>query len=217
MTTRPHPHADLFAVDMTSAMRTCARRLREEFDGIFSVETVERFLHESYADLEARATVSRFTPLIAERQARERLRAFAGAEPTLLGKPVVLFVSTHNAGRSQVAQGFLRHVAGDRALAWTGGAHPSHSVDPLAIEVMREIGIEIDPTLPRLFTDDTVRAADVVVTMGVGDACPLYPGHKYADWAQVVPFGRTLEAARATREEIRRRVGDLASGLGVAA
>ena len=129
--------------------------------------------------------------------------------------PTVLFLCVHNAGRSQMALGWFRHLAGDRAVAWSGGSAPAEEVNPAAIAAMAEVGIDISAEHPKRWTDEVVRAADVVVTMGCGDACPLYPGRRYEDWVLSDPFGRSVEEVRPTRDEIGRRVRDLLVGLGI--
>jgi arsenate reductase (thioredoxin) len=124
-------------------------------------------------------------------------------------KPSVLFLCVHNAGRSQIAAGWLRHLAGDRADVFSGGSEPAIQVNPAAVEAMAEVGIDIRTEFPKPWTDEIVRAADVVVTMGCGDACPVYPGKRYEDWELDDPEGLDVEAVRPIRDEIRRRVEDL--------
>ena len=128
----------------------------------------------------------------------------------------VLFVCVHNAGRSQMALGWFRHLAGDRAVGWSGGSEPADQVNPSAIAAMAEIGIDITTEFPKPWTDDIVRTADVVVTMGCGDACPFYPGTRYEDWSLDDPAGQGVEAVRPIRDEIEQRVRTLLDELGVA-
>jgi len=130
--------------------------------------------------------------------------------------PAVLFLCVHNAGRSQMAMGWFRHLAGDRAEAWSGGSEPAAEVNPAAVEVMREIGIEISSHQPRRWTDDIVRAADVVITMGCGDECPYFPGQRREDWPLDDPAGKGPDAIRPIRDEIEQRVRGLLADLGVA-
>ena len=130
-------------------------------------------------------------------------------------RPSVLFVCVHNAGRSQMAAGWLRHLAGDSVDIFSGGSAPGKAVNAAAVEAMREVGIDIADALPRLFTVDDVKTADVVITMGCGDACPIFPGKRYEDWALDDPAGLGVEAVRPIRDEIRRRVESLISDLGV--
>jgi arsenate reductase (thioredoxin) len=129
--------------------------------------------------------------------------------------PEVLFVCVHNAGRSQMALGWFNHLAGDRAVAWSGGSAPAHAINPAAVAAMAEVGIDIAGEYPKLWTDEVVRAADVVVTMGCGDACPVYPGKRYEDWELDDPAGLDVTAVRPIRDEIRRRVETLLTSLGV--
>ncbi len=125
------------------------------------------------------------------------------------GRPVVLFLCTHNAGRSQMALGFFQYLAGGRAVAWSGGSEPAGTVNPAAVEVMAERGIDISAEYPKPWTDEIVRAADVVITMGCGDACPILPGRRYEEWVLDDPAGRSVEEIRPVRDEIERRVRQL--------
>jgi arsenate reductase (thioredoxin) len=131
------------------------------------------------------------------------------------GVPAVLFLCVHNAGRSQMALGWFQHLAGDRAIAWSGGSEPGREVNPAAIAAMAEIGIDITNEYPKPWTEEIVKAADVVVTMGCGDACPLYPGKRYEDWELDDPAGREVEAVRPIRDEIGKRVRALLESLGL--
>jgi protein-tyrosine-phosphatase len=131
--------------------------------------------------------------------------------------PAVLFLCVHNAGRSQMAAGWLRHLAGDRVTVWSGGSAPAAHLNPAAVEAMAEVGIDITTDFPKPWTDEIVRAADVVVTMGCGDACPLYPGKRYEDWVLADPAGQDVSAVRPIRDEIRTRVEVLLASLQVAA
>jgi protein-tyrosine-phosphatase len=127
--------------------------------------------------------------------------------------PAVLFLCVHNAGRSQMALGFFQHLAGDRAIAWSGGSEPAAAVNPAAIAVMREVGIDISREFPKPWTDEVARAAEVVVSMGCGDACPVFPGKRYEDWTLEDPAGRDVAAVRPIRDEIERRVRTLLAEL----
>jgi len=131
--------------------------------------------------------------------------------------PTVLFLCVHNAGRSQMALGFFRHLAGGRAVAWSGGSEPADEVNPAAVAVMAERGIDISREFPKPWTDEVVRTADVVVTMGCGDTCPVFPGKRYLDWQLDDPAGRGVEDVRPVRDEIERRVRGLLDELGVPA
>jgi len=154
---------------------------------------------------------------MAERFARQRLRLARVEGKATDGVPVVLFLCVHNAGRSQMALGWFNHLAGALAIAWSGGSEPGRDVNPAAIEAMAEVGIDISDEFPKPWTEEIVRAADVVVTMGCGDACQLFPGKRYEDWVLSDPFGKSVEEVRPVRDEIGRRVGELLVSLGVAA
>ncbi len=130
-------------------------------------------------------------------------------------KPTVLFLCVHNAGRSQMAMGFFTHLAGDAAVAWSGGSEPGNEVNPAAIEAMRERGIDISGEYPKPWTDEVVRAADVVISMGCGDACPIFPGKRYEEWVLDDPAGLDVAAVRPVRDEIERRVRGLLTELSV--
>ena len=129
--------------------------------------------------------------------------------------PSVLFVCVHNAGRSQMAAGWLSHLAGDAVEVRSAGSAPKDSVNPAAVAAMAEVGIDIADQRPKILTPEAVQASDVVITMGCGDACPFYPGKRYLDWVLDDPAGQDLDAVRAIRDEIRRRVEVLLDELGV--
>jgi protein-tyrosine-phosphatase len=204
--------------DQQLSLRTAAARLAHEYEGVFGTETIELFLHSSYDQFAERATLPNFLPLLAERFARQRLKALARVEGKADdGLPIVLFLCVHNAGRSQMALGWFQRLAGDRAVAWSGGSEPGIEVNPAAIEAMREVGIDITGEYPKPWTEEIVQAADVVVTMGCGDACPLYPGKRYEDWELDDPAGQDVASVRPIRDEIETRVRALLESLGVAA
>ena len=170
---------------------------------MFGPETIERFLASSYDQFASRATATNFLPIMAERFARQRLKALARVEGKAHdGLPIVLFLCVHNAGRSQMALGWFNRLAGNRAVAWSGGSEPGNEVNPAAIAAMEEIGIDIATEFPKPWTDEIVQAADVVVTMGCGDACPLFPGKRYEDWELEDPAGQGVDAVRPIRDEI---------------
>jgi protein-tyrosine-phosphatase len=158
-----------------------------------------------------------FASRASERFARQRLQALARVEGKASdGLPIVLFLCVHNAGRSQMALGWFNHLAGDRAVAWSGGSEPGNEVNPAAVAAMAEVGIDIATEFPKPWTDEIVQAADVVVTMGCGDACPLFPGKRYEDWVLEDPAGMGIAAVRPIRDEIARRVRELLASLDVA-
>jgi len=130
--------------------------------------------------------------------------------------PTVLFLCTHNAGRSQMALGYFTHLAGDGAVAWSGGSEPAAEINPVAVAAMAEVGIDITGEYPKPWTDEIVRVADVVITMGCGDTCPLYPGKRYENWELPDPAGQALDAVRPIRDDIEHRVRRLLADLGVA-
>ena len=195
-------------------IRKVAARLESEFAGTFGPETIERFVVDSADRLVPTSTVTNHLPLLAERFARQRLKALAlvdGAVPSTT--PGVLFLCVHNAGRSQMAAGWLRHLTGGEVTVWSGGSEPASEINPAAVAAMAEVGVDITDEFPKPWTDEVVRAADVVVTMGCGDACPLYPGTRYEDWELDDPAGADLAAVRPIRDEIRRRVEQLIESL----
>ncbi|MPY92779.1 MAG: arsenate reductase ArsC [Acidimicrobiia bacterium] len=199
-------------------LRGAATNLASEFDGTFGRETIEEFLASSYEQFAADARVFTYVPLLAERFARQRLRALAKVEGKAdNGLPTVLFLCVHNAGRSQMALGWFNHLAGDRAIAWSGGSEPGQEVNPAAIAAMVEVGIDIRQEYPKPWTTEIVQAADVVITMGCGDACPIFPGKRYEDWQLEDPAGQGIDAVRPIRDEIERRVCRLLDSLGTPA
>jgi protein-tyrosine-phosphatase len=203
--------------DQALAMKTAARHLKDEFAGTFGVETIEQFLTTSYDQFASQASIPNFLPLLAERFARQRLTALAKVEGKATdGIPIVLFLCVHNAGRSQMALGWFNHLAGDHAVAWSGGSDPVSQINPAAVEAMAEVGVDIAQEYSKPWTDEIVRAADVVVTMGCGDACPIFPGKRYEDWELDDPEGLGVDAVRPIRDEIGRRVQALLDDLGVA-
>jgi protein-tyrosine-phosphatase len=212
----PPPWQRDLAIDQQLALKTAAARLAVEFDGGYGAETIERFLHSSYERFATAGSVPNFLPLLAERFARQRLQALARVEGHHRdGKPVVLFLCTHNAGRSQMALGFFTRLAGDAAVGWSGGSEPGTEVNPAAVAVMAERGIDISGEYPKPWTDEVVRAADVVVTMGCGDACPVFPGTRYENWELADPAGLDPVAVRPIRDDLERRVRALLDQLGV--
>ena len=219
MTDSPVTHqlrADV-SIDQREALHTAATRLVTEFADAFGTETIERFLYSSYDQFAGRATIPNFLPLLAERFARQRLHALARVEGKISdGKPTVLFLCTHNAGRSQMALGFFTHLAGENAVAWSGGSEPGSEINPAAIVAMAEVGIDITGEYPKPWTDEIVQAADIVITMGCGDACPIFPGKRYENWDLPDPAGQGLDAVRPIRDDIEHRVRRLLADLNVA-
>ena len=197
-------------------LRSSAVLLQSNFEGMFGAETIERFLIASYDEFAGRVTVTKYLPTFAERFARERLTALSRVEGLSDDqRPTVLFLCTHNAGRSQIALGYFRALAGDRAIGWSGGSEPGSEINPAAVAAMAEVGIDISREFPKPWTDEVVRAADVVVTMGCGDACPVFPGKRYEDWTLTDPNGLDVDSVRPIRDEIRTRVEGLLTSVGV--
>ncbi|WP_295819008.1 arsenate reductase ArsC [uncultured Microbacterium sp.] len=128
-------------------------------------------------------------------------------------KPAVLFVCVHNAGRSQMAAGYLRALAGDRIDVFSAGSEPGNAVNPAAVAVMAEEGIDLSSATPQILTTDAVRQADVVITMGCGDACPIFPGKRYEDWQLTDPACQPVEVVRGVRDDIKGRVQELIASL----
>jgi len=132
-----------------------------------------------------------------------------------MSRPTVLFVCVHNAGRSQMAAGFLQHLAGDRVEVLSAGSAPADQINPTAIEAMAEVGIDIAGEQPKVLTTESVQASDVVITMGCGDACPFFPGKRYEDWKLDDPAGQGIESVRTIRDDIRGRIEELIASLEV--
>jgi arsenate reductase len=194
-----------------------ARDLAARFAGVFGPETVARYVRESHALLAERSGITRRLPSLTAQFAAERLSALAAARPERPGRtdavPEVLFVCVQNAGRSQMASAILRHLAGDRVHVRTAGSEPAGEVSPAILSALDEIGVPIGGEFPKPLTDEVVRAADVVVTMGCGDACPVYAGKRYLDWELDDPVGRPVGRVRDIRDDIDRRVRALLSEL----
>jgi arsenate reductase (thioredoxin) len=188
-------------------------RLSEEFAGTFSHETVERYMAESLEGL-ARARMQNFVPLLVHRFARERLRAL-GQVQGIIAKdvPEVLFVCVHNAGRSQMAAALLDHLAEGRVHVRSAGSDPADQINPHVVTAMAELGLDISQEFPKPMTDEVVQAADAVITMGCGDACPIYPGKRYEDWELDDPADADLEGVRRIRADIEGRVRRLLAEL----
>lgn len=199
-------------LDQDAAFASVLRSLTGEFGDSFADDTISTFLRHSYDELAGRGGSTQYLPLLAERFARQRLTALAKVEGRHRdGTPVVLFLCTHNSGRSQMALGFFAHHAGGAAIGWSGGSQPANTINTAVIEAMVERGIDISTEFPKPWTDEVVRAADVVVTMGCGDECPYFPGKHYVDWELDDPHGLDLADVRPIRDQIERRVMDLLS------
>ncbi len=196
-------------MDLTMAVE----RLSAEFEGVFSPETVAEVLQDSalpWLD----APVQTHVPVLAERFARERLRAVAQAGGKIVKEvPEVLFVCVHNAGRSQMAAALLDHLAEGRVHVRSAGSTPANEINPAVQAAMDEVGLDLSKEFPKPLTTDVVEAADVVVTMGCGDACPIFPGKRYLDWELPDPDGKSVDEVRSIRDEIDSRVHQLLDEL----
>jgi arsenate reductase (thioredoxin) len=196
-------------MDLTGA----GRRLAAEFAGIFSPETVEEVLHDS-AFRWIDAPIQVHVPVLAERFSRERLRAVAQAGGQIVKDvPEVLFVCVHNAGRSQMAAALLDHHAEGKVHVRSAGSTPADEINPAVAAAMEEIGLDLSKEFPKPLTTEVVEAADVVVTMGCGDACPIFPGKRYLDWELIDPSGKSVDEVRGIRDEIDARVRALLAEL----
>ena len=189
------------------------KQLAHEFTGTFTPETVKRFVAESFDSL-ANAKVQAFVPLFIHRFARDRLRALGQAEGTIDKEvPEVLFVCVHNAGRSQMAAALLHGAAQGRVHVRSAGSAPAGEIHPNVRDAMKEFGVDLSQEFPKPLTDEVVRAADVVITMGCGDACPIYPGKRYLDWDLDDPTNKPIDEVRTIRDELDSRVRALLEEL----
>jgi arsenate reductase (thioredoxin) len=190
-----------------------AAALEDEFAGTFSRETIARYIAES-VDLLGDSRINVFVPVLAHRFARERLRALGQAEGLITKEqPEVLFVCVHNAGRSQMAAGLVKLRSQGRIHVRSAGSDPGEAINPAVVEAMNELGVDMGEAFPKPLTDEVVRAADVVITMGCGDACPIYPGKRYEDWVLDDPEGQSLEVVRRIRDELDTKVHTLVGEL----
>ncbi|MGB3372427.1 MAG: arsenate reductase ArsC [Rhodococcus sp. (in: high G+C Gram-positive bacteria)] len=191
-----------------------AERLAAEYEGIFSMQTVERYVFESYTSLRRTSKIHTHLTTLAGKFAADRLTALAqsqGDAPKLV--PEVLFICVHNAGRSQMAAGLLNHRAQGRVHVRSAGSSPTHEINPIVVEAMTEMGIDLGGEFPKPLTDDVVAAADIVVSMGCGDACAVYPGKRYLDWQLTDPDGKSLDEVRLIRDDLDARVSELLTEL----
>jgi arsenate reductase (thioredoxin) len=190
-----------------------ADALQAEFAGIFAQETIARFIAES-TDLLSGGSINVFVPVLAHRFARERLKALGQAEGVIAKeRPEALFVCVHNSGRSQMAAGLVKLRSEGRIHVRSAGSDPGEQINPAVIEAMTELGVDMSEEFPKPLTDEVVRAADIVITMGCGDACPIYPGKKYEDWTLDDPAGQELATVRRIRDELDMRVVTLVAEL----
>ena len=200
--------------DNTEVLLRISNRLGARFAGIFAAETIERYVFESYTALARTAKISTFLPATTEHFASDRLRALAKSKAHVASEtPEVLFVCVQNAGRSQMAAALLKVEAKGRIRVRSAGSMPAAELDPSVVRAMSEMGLDLTKDYPKPLTDDVVRASDVVITMGCGDSCPIYPGKRYEDWDLADPDGQPMETVRAIRDDIHDRVKALVASL----
>ncbi len=181
--------AQMYPPEVAAQMRRISDGLSRRYQGIFNTETINAVLYESYESLASDAVVTGFLPVLAERFATDRLRARAHSEGLDFTRtPQVLFLCVHNAGRSQMAAAWMHHLSNGLVEVRSAGSAPTGSVNPVAAEAMLEVGVTLADAFPKPMTDDIVQASDVIVTMGCGDACPVYPGKRYLDWQCRIPL-----------------------------
>jgi arsenate reductase (thioredoxin) len=188
--------------------------LARRFEGTFATETVERLLHESHDLLAATSKITTYLPLIAERFAAERLRAIARTQGAIVsGTPEILVVCTYNAGRSVAARVLLDHYGKGRVVVRSAGSAPGEEINAAVAHVLSERGLDVSKEFPKPLTDEAARSADVIITMGCGDACPVYPGKRYLDWDLTDPAGKPVDEVRPIVDEIDWRARTLLAEL----
>jgi len=214
MSEKAHLEGFVGIEDLRSQLLGVAEKLHLLFKHQFNIETIEKYVFESYSLLDEKSEVKVYLPSLAERFARDRLYALAKSQsPQSSGIVDVLFVCVHNSGRSQMAAGFTAKLGGNKVIVRSAGSAPKESISLTVIEAMAEIGIDITQEFPKPLTDEVVRASDAVITMGCGDACPIYPGKRYEDWVLDDPAGQGIEPVRVIRDEIKSRVEKLLAEL----
>jgi len=177
------------------------------YDGVFSPETIATVVYEARALLEPRATITQYLPIFVAKQAREQLMTVAQAEGRVAKQvPEILFVCVHNAGRSQMAAALTEHLSARKVHVRSAGSEPVDTVNPTVLDALAERGIPLSAPYPKPLTHSAVQAADVIVTMGCGDACPVFPGKRYEDWDVADPDGQPLDVVRDIRDDIQQRV-----------
>lgn len=184
--------------------------LTYSYDGVFTPKQVEEAVTTAWDDLASRSRISTFLPILVARQAREQLMAAAQAEGKIAKTvPEVLFVCVHNAGRSQMAAALTEHLSARKVHVRSAGSAPTGEINPVVVEALAERGIALGTAYPKPLSESVVQAADVIITMGCGDACPYFPGKRYEDWEVRDPAGQPLAVVREIRDEIQARVTDL--------
>ena len=186
------------------------------YEGVFSRESVAQAISDARAALEPTATIPDFLPILVSRFAREQLTAAAQADGRL-AKPVpeLLFVCVQNAGRSQMAAALAQHLSAGKVHVRSAGSAPADQINPLAVQVLAERGMNLTEAYPKPLTNDVVHAADVIVTMGCGDACPIYPGRRYLDWDVADPKDQPIERVRDIRDDLQARITALLRDLNI--
>ena len=200
--------------DNTEILQRISARLADRFAGIFAAETVERYVFESYTALARTAKITAYLPATTEHFANDRLNALAKSKGAIASEvPEVVFVCVQNAGRSQMAAALLAVEAKGRIKVRSAGSLPASELDPTVVTAMTEMGLDLSQSYPKPLTDDVVRASDVVITMGCGDSCPIYPGKRYEDWDLPDPADQPLETVRDIRDQIHDKVKTLTASL----
>lgn len=191
-----------------------ATQLAATYDGVFASETIERLLHESYDLLAATSKITTYLPLLAERFAADRLRSLARTQGAIVSDtPEILVVCTHNAGRSVAARVLLDHYGDGRVTVRSAGSAPGDDINPAVAEILTERGLDVSKEFPKPLTDEAARSADVIITMGCGDACPVFPGKRYLDWDLTDPAGKPIDEVRPIVEDIDQRARNLLAEL----
>ena len=209
-----HRETSLGLQDNTELLHRISARLSDRFAGIFAVETVERYVFESYTALARTAKITTYLPATTEHFASDRLNALAKSKDAVASEmPEVLFVCVQNAGRSQMAAALLTVEAKGRIKVRSAGSLPASELDPAVMTAMTEMGLDLSQNYPKPLTDDVVRASDVVITMGCGDSCPINPGKRYEHWDLPDPADQPLETVRDIRDQIHDKVKTLTASL----
>ena len=186
------------------------------YEGLFPREAVARAVTEARQSFESVSRIPDYVPILTARYAKDQLKAAAQAEGRIAKQvPEILFICVHNAGRSQMAAALAQHLSAGRVHVRSAGSAPTGEINPSTIEVLRERGIDLTEAYPKPLSDSVVQAADVIVTMGCGDVCPIYPGKRYLDWDVPDPAGQPLDVVRDIRDDIQGRVTALLRDLGV--
>lgn len=197
-------------IDRETLSRQLIDDLSYSYGDVFDTGTIEAAVTAAWNLLAPRSTIRSFLPILVARQAREQLMSTAQAQGKVAKKvPELLFVCVHNAGRSQMAAALAEHLSARRVHVRSAGSAPTGEINPMVVEVLKERGIALGTAYPKPLSDSVVRAADVIITMGCGDSCPIFPGKRYEDWQVADPAGAPIEAVREIRDDIQARVTTL--------